>query len=105
MIVEAKRQDADFLLKDVTFPTGFCRFGLLAKECPDADKALRQAIGTDFGEGNRGVALAVCGMQLGASTQSRDDHPVRRDPSSSRDGRSRFSTRRGLWRDDARGEY
>lgn len=58
MIIEAKKHDNSFVLPNVDVPTGLCRFGLLAKECQDADNALRQGIGYAASLGVRYVAIS-----------------------------------------------
>jgi predicted type IV restriction endonuclease len=57
MIIEAKKADESFVIPNVTFPAGASGFGLLAKECPEADKALRQAIGYAASLGVRYVGI------------------------------------------------
>ncbi len=58
LIVEAKKQDEYFLLPNLTFTDRPIAFGLLASECPAAEKALRQAIGYAATEGSRYVAIS-----------------------------------------------
>lgn len=43
MVLEAKRDGVSFVLPDRTYPDAPVRFSLLAKECPEAADALRQA--------------------------------------------------------------
>ncbi len=58
LILEAKRADAAFVVPDVKLPPKAVSFGLLAKECPAADEALRQAIGYAASIGVRYVAIS-----------------------------------------------
>jgi hypothetical protein len=59
MIVEAKKADESFVVPVVAFPAGSCGFGLVAKESPEADKALRQAIGYAASLGVRYVGITT----------------------------------------------
>jgi len=57
LIIEAKRDRESFLLPDLQFPDTPVAFSLLAKECPAAEKALRQALGYAAAEGARYIAI------------------------------------------------
>ncbi len=58
LVLEAKREEITFVLPENTFPSGPVGFGLLAKECPEADKALRQALGYAASLGARYIAIS-----------------------------------------------
>src|SRR5580765_192279 len=58
MILEAKREGDTFFLPEAKFGPGPFGFALLARECPDADRALRQAIGYAANFGARFVAIS-----------------------------------------------
>jgi hypothetical protein len=57
LVLEAKRADATFLLPANRFTEKPVGFALLAKECPAADSALRQALGYAASLGARYIAI------------------------------------------------
>jgi len=57
-VLEAKRSGIEFLLPDRNFEDRPYHFGIFAKECPQAAKALRQAIGYAATIGARYVAVS-----------------------------------------------
>jgi hypothetical protein len=58
LLLEAKKSDTTFFLPQNSFPSEPIGFGLLATECPDADKALRQVLGYAAGLGARYIAIS-----------------------------------------------
>ena len=57
LILEAKRDGRTFVLPDVEIPAAPVGFPLLAKESPEAEQALRQALGYAASEGARYIAV------------------------------------------------
>ena len=58
MVLEAKKDDITFLLKQSKIDDRAMGFAFLAKECPEADKALRQALGYAAALGAKYVAIS-----------------------------------------------
>lgn len=58
LLIEAKREGEAFVLPDVEIPEGVSHFGLLAKECRAAEKAIRQVISYAPTLGVRYVAIS-----------------------------------------------
>lgn len=58
LILEAKKSGVTFLLPDRAYPSSPVGLPLLAKECPNAEVALRQALGYAAGEGARYIAIS-----------------------------------------------
>ena len=58
LVLEAKKRDTAFLLPKNRFSDKPVGFALLAKECPEADKALRQALGYAASLGARYIAIS-----------------------------------------------
>ncbi len=58
LVLEAKRSGIEFVISDRSFSDRPYNFGLFAKECPDAFKALQQAIGYAATLGARYVAIS-----------------------------------------------
>lgn len=58
LLLEAKKGGATFVLPDQKFSDRPIGFPLLAQECPDAEKALRQALGYAASEGARYIAIS-----------------------------------------------
>ena len=57
MIIEAKRSDTTFVVPQGRYSDKPVSFALLAKECPDAEKAMHQALGYAAGLGARLIAI------------------------------------------------
>lgn len=75
LVLEAKKTGIDFVLPDKTFENRPYIFGLLAKECPEAYNAMRQAIGYAATMGANYVAISNGHQWLFALTYVQN-HPL-----------------------------